>query len=99
MKRDYLLARLLPLVLLAAAWAGTAEARTLDADTMKVALHTSTPYEKGFIEYVLDLVDKGTLPEDLVQSTFLWARRKPRNKFQYFKHGLILRAEKQGIHL
>ena len=71
----------------------------LDAKTMQVALHTATPEENGFIEYVLDRVDKGTLPLDMVESTFLWAKKKPQRKFQYFKHGLILRAEQKGIHL
>ena len=93
------LSLLLVAALLAATRTGSAEAGTLDADTMKVALHTSSVYENGFIDHVLALVDKGTLPEDLVQSTFLWAKRKPRNKFQYFKNGLTLRAEQQGIHL
>ena len=76
-----------------------AEASPLDASTMKVALHTATPEEDGFIEYVLARVDAGTLPLDLVESTFLWAKKKRTNKFQYFKRGLILRAEEKGIHL
>jgi hypothetical protein len=74
-----------------------ASAATLDADTMKVALHTATPEEDGFISRVLAMVDNDTLPESLVNSTFLWARKKPYNKFQYFKRGLILRAAEQGI--
>jgi hypothetical protein len=82
---------------LAAVGNRTAEASPLDADTIKVALHTATPEEEGFIEYVLARVDKGTLPLDLVQSTFLWAKKKPRRKFQYFKQGLIQRAQQQGI--
>jgi hypothetical protein len=77
----------------------TANASPLDAATMKVALRTATPEEGGFIDHVLALVDKGTLPLDLVESTFLWAKKKPRNKFQYFKRGLTVRAEQQGIHL
>jgi hypothetical protein len=89
----------LAFALSAVAWSRAAEASSLDADTMKVALRTATPEENGFIEYVLDRVDKGTLPVDLVESTFLWAKKKPRNKFQYFKRGLILRAEREGIHL
>jgi hypothetical protein len=72
----------------------------LTAENMKVALHTSTEQEGHFIEKVLAKVKKGTLPLDLVQSTFLWAKRKPTNKkFYYFKQGLILRAEALGIHL
>ena len=84
---------------LAAVCGRTVEARSLDAKTMKVALHTATPEEGGFIDYVLALVDRGRLPVDLVESTFLWAKKKPRNKFQYFKRGLILRAKKRGINL
>jgi hypothetical protein len=66
---------------------------------MKAALHTATPEEDGFIDRALALVDKGVLPLDLVQSTFLWAKKKSRYKFQYFKRGLILRAAQQGISL
>jgi hypothetical protein len=107
MNRVYLCMPLV-LALMAAAWAGATEnskspaeksKSPLDADTIKVALHTATPEENGFIDYVLKRVDKGTLPLDLVESTFLWARKKPRRKFQYFKQGLILRAADQGIKL
>ena len=88
------------LALLATGWSNIASAAPLDADTMKVALHTATPQEEGFIENVLALVDKGTLPWDLVESTFLWAKKKPANRrFYYFKQGLILRAADRGISL
>jgi hypothetical protein len=90
---------LIVLALLATAFVPTAEAGVLDPNVMKVALHTATPQEQGFIEYVVARVDNGTLPLDLVQSTFLWARRKPRKKFFYFKQGLILRAADRGIRL
>ena len=84
-------------VLLAAAGSRAAEAGALDAGVMKVALHTAAPEEDGFIDRVVDMVNRQILPTDLVESTFLWAKKKPRNKFQYFKHGLILRASQQGI--
>jgi hypothetical protein len=71
----------------------------LDAKTMKVALHVSEQEDDGFIELVLARVDAGTLPLDMVQSTFLWAKKKPRHKFQYFKFGLKQRAEDAGIKL
>jgi hypothetical protein len=91
---------LVALVLLATPWSRTASAdEKLSAEVMKIALHTSTAQEEGFIEYVLERVDKGTLPLKLVQSTFLWAKKKPVKKFFYFKEGLILRAAKQGIKL
>jgi hypothetical protein len=93
------LSLVLALAFVAVVGSRTAQASPLDAKTMKVVLHTATPEEEGFIDYVLARVDRGTLPLDLVESTFLWARKKPHNKFQYFKRGLILRAEQQGIQL
>ena len=87
------------LATLAAALARADDSVPLTAENMKVALHTATVQEGDFIERVLALVQKGTLPLDLVQSTFLWAKKKPRNKFYYFKQGLILRAAEQGIHV
>jgi hypothetical protein len=90
---------LIVLALVAAAFVPTAEAGVLDPNVMKIVLHTATPQEEGFIENVVARVDAGTLPLDLVQSTFLWARKKPRKKFFYFKQGLILRAADRGIKL
>ena len=90
---------LIVLALVAAVLVPTAEAGVLDPNVMKIVLHTATPQEQGFIDYVVARVDKGTLPLDLVQSTFLWARKKPRKKFFYFKQGLILRAADRGIRL
>ena len=89
---------LVVLALLATPWARAAKADVeLTADVMRIALHTSTQQEDGFIQYVLDKVDQGKLPLDLVQSTFLWARKKPHKKFFYFQQGLILRAKDRGI--
>jgi hypothetical protein len=69
----------------------------LTADQMRVALRTASIEEDGFIDRVLAAVDKGVLPESLVQSTFLWARKKTKYRFRYFKYGLILRAADQGV--
>jgi hypothetical protein len=100
--------RIAAAVLLAAmAWtllaAGPARADTpgvgLDADTMKAALHTNTAQENGFIDRALALVNQHKLPAEMVQSTFLWARRKTRNQFQYFKYALTLRAGDYGVQL
>jgi hypothetical protein len=89
------------LALLAAASARTAKADPfpLDADTMKAALRTAAPEEDGFIDHVLRKVKRGVLPQDLVESTFIWAKEKPVHKFQYFKQGLIVRAQAAGIKL
>jgi hypothetical protein len=85
--------------LLVPAGAVKADGFTLDAAKMKVALHTATVEEGGFIEHVVDLAERGRLPVSLVESTFLWARKKPTHKFQYFRLGLILRARWLGIEL
>ncbi|MFZ1937166.1 MAG: hypothetical protein WCB27_24410 [Thermoguttaceae bacterium] len=90
---------LIVMALLATTLVPTAEAGVLDANVMKVVLRAGIPREQDFIDYVVARVDKGTLPLDLVQSTFLWARKKPRKKFYYFKQALILRAADRGIHL
>jgi hypothetical protein len=89
----------LVLALLAAVGSRTAAASSLDANTMKLTLHTATPEEEAFIDKVLRLVDKKTLPLEMVESTYLWAKKKPRNRFQYFQRALKLRAEELGIRL
>ncbi len=71
----------------------------LDADAMKAALKTARPEEDGFIDRVVARVEDGELPQSLVLSTFIWARKKPRWKFQYFRVGLIIRAARQGIRI
>jgi len=75
--------------------AGTA----LDVKMMKMALRAIDQEENGFLEHVSDLVVQDVLPRSMVESTFLWARKKPDNKFQYFKRGLKVRAAKIGVKL
>jgi len=70
---------------------------SLDPAQIKAALHTATEEEGGFIDRTVAMVNAGTLPRDLFLSTFIWARRKPKSKFQYFRRGLTLRAADQGI--
>lgn len=70
---------------------------TLDAQTMKAALRTETPEEKGYIDEVLRRVRLGQLPRSLVESTFLWARQKPEHRFQYFQRALRLQAARLGF--
>ncbi len=75
-----------------------ADSSRLDAAVMKAALRTATAEEGGFIDDMLIKVNKGTLPADLVDSTFQWARKKPyKHRFQYFKQALIVRAAGIGI--
>lgn len=75
--------------------AGTA----LDVKMMKAALRTVDLEDGGFLERVSKLVVNDVLPRDMVESTFLWARKKPRYKFQYFKRALTVRAAEIGVRL
>ncbi len=68
-------------------------------NTLAKVLRARRPEEFDFLDHVVDLVDKGTLPRDLVISTFNWARTKPRRQFQYFEFGLRERAKRRGINL
>jgi hypothetical protein len=77
--------------------AGAGTSGRLDAAAIRAALRTSTAEENGFVDRVVGLVNNGTLPRSLVESTLLWARTKPRHRFQYFKRALIERAARQGI--
>jgi hypothetical protein len=86
------------LALLAAGMA-RADDFTLDPDQIKAALRTGTDEENGFIDRTIAMVTAGTLPRDLFTSCFIWARKKPRHKFQYFKHALTARAAAIGVNL
>ena len=68
-------------------------------DTLDKGLKARLPEEFAFVDHVVKLVDHGRLSRELVQSTFLWARKKSKHQFQYFEHGLRLRAEEAGVHL
>lgn len=76
----------------------TPENPTLE-DTLAKGLKARLPEEFAFVDRVVKLVDHGRLSREMVQSTFLWARKKPKHQFQYFEHGLRLRAEEAGVRL
>lgn len=74
-------------------------AEWLNAELLKAALHTATPEEEGFVEYVVRLVQQGKLPAQILQSAYLWAQKRPKYKFQYFKRAVIYLAAQKGIHI
>ncbi len=78
-------------------YAGGTTSVILDAKTIKAGLETARIEEGDFVERVVRLARQGKIPPWLVESTFEWARKKPERRFQYFKRGLILRANKLGI--
>ena len=91
---------LLPCSIQAANTASKASTTTaLDPDQIRAMLRTTTVEDAGFIDRVVAWVDRGKLPSDLVETTLLWARKKERHKFQYFKFALTARAADLGIDL
>lgn len=77
------------------------------ADVIQVDLQTQLekglkarrPQEFQFIERVVAEVQAGRLPQSLVDSTFLWARKKPEHPFQYFEAAMKIRAKRVGVNL
>lgn len=67
--------------------------------TLEAGLRTQRPQEFAFVAMVAEKVEDGTLPRDLVESTFFWARRQRPYPFVYFEYGLKLRAKRLGIKL
>ena len=68
-------------------------------DVLEKGLKARRPEEFDFIATVLTHVNNGTLPREMVESTFLWARKKPKNEFQYFEFAMRDRAKKIGVTL
>ncbi len=62
-------------------------------------LRARRPQEFAFIKKVVDRVDDKTLPLSVVDSTYLWARKKPLHPFQYFERAMKIRAKKFGVNL
>ena len=71
----------------------------LDANTIKMVLLVGRPEDKAFIDQVVALREAGKLKRETVQKCFLWARKKSKNKFHYFKFAIIQLAAKEGVKL
>lgn len=67
--------------------------------TLEQVLKARRPEDFAFVARVVELVDAGTLPRDMVESTMNWARKKPRRQFQYFEFALRARAKQIGVEL
>ncbi len=74
-----------------------------------VGLQVRRPSEFAFIDAVVDTVDRGDLPERLVNRFFFWARnrpdsrsgraRRPRRAIIDFQAGLTVQAKKLRIEI
>ena len=90
---------ILMVVVIAILTVRVARADDLDPEQIKAVLHTTSDIEGGFIDRTVGMVQAGTLPRNLFTSCFIWARKRPRHQFQYFKQALTLRAAEIGINL
>jgi len=70
----------------------------LDAGVINAGLRTPTSADQNFVNNVVTMANNGKLPASLVQTTFLWAQKKPAKiRYQYFKRALIVQAQNLGI--
>jgi hypothetical protein len=74
-------------------------------DQLRTGLKAFTPEDFAFIDLVVLRVNQGALPRSIVDSTFLWARRRVEtNRPQYrqrpmvyFQPALAARARRMGV--
>jgi hypothetical protein len=73
----------------------------IDVATLKEQLESGLmarrPEEFTFIGRVVQLVDTGVLPLDVVKSTFQWARDKRPHPYPYFERAIRIRAGALGV--
>jgi hypothetical protein len=74
-----------------------ADVHRLDAQTLKYTLGVGRPEDKAFIDRVVAKMEAGELPQSIVEKCFVWAKKKPKNKFEYFKRALIALAKSKNI--
>ena len=63
-------------------------------------LRIRTDEERAFVDQVIAGVESGTIPRELVDSTFLWVRSNKSNSsypFFYFERVLRLRGSRTGV--
>jgi hypothetical protein len=64
---------------------------------LNMGLKARRPVEFDYLQQVVALVDQGELPKTLVDTTFVWAYKKPtRRRLQYFQFALRARANQLG---
>lgn len=64
---------------------------------LEKGLRAMRPQDFSFLNVVLQQVDEGKLPRDLVEMSFLWARRQRSFRVQYFEKVLRALADREGI--
>lgn len=60
-------------------------------------LRAMRPVEFQFLHEVLDQVNAGTLPQDMVEQAFLWAQKQRAYRVQYFEKALQSLAQQNNV--
>ncbi len=84
---------------------GTQGRKVALVDQLRVGLKVKTKADKVFVNAVVLAVQQGKLPRRLVDSTFLWARNRSKQRsgkrqlrpMIYFQPALTLRAKRLGL--
>lgn len=63
---------------------------------LEKGLKARRPVEFAYIAQIVQMVENDQLPRELVDSTFVWAYKKPSRRIQYFQFALRARAAKLG---
>ena len=70
-------------------------------ERLTLGLQARRPSELEFVEAVVDTVERGTLPEKVVNRMFFWARNRTKGSGQrpiiYFQAGLIRVADQMKV--
>ncbi|HVX59970.1 MAG TPA: hypothetical protein VHC19_05210 [Pirellulales bacterium] len=64
---------------------------------LEKGLRAMRPQDYAFLNVVLLQVEEGKLPRDLVEMSFLWARRQRAYRVQYFENVLRALAAREGV--
>jgi hypothetical protein len=64
---------------------------------LEKGLKARRPVEFAYIAQIVQLVERDELPRELVDSTFVWARKKRTKRLQYFQFALQARASQRGF--
>jgi hypothetical protein len=64
---------------------------------LEVGLKPASPREFAFLVKVVQMVAERRLSREMVEGTFVWARRQSGWSFPYFEQALRMRARRAGI--
>ena len=85
------------------AWINSSAAQTRRNANLQQRLESGLkarlPSEFAFIRRVVQLVDEGKLPEDVVQAAFNWARERRPYPYQYFVRAIRELAARRGVRI